>query len=215
MALGFSLLVGLAHTYVQTFHARFPPDAPAHYHLPPTPLDWWNRLAPGVLISAVLILEPLLVRRLGGLGRRSGRVGRLGFRLSLAGLMLLLAADLTASWLTPSGLAVIRLVRGYGAAKALWFTAPAALGGLLCLAGVVMLAAAGRYGRVREDVAPLLLTFAVIVVPIAAALPLASGFWDVRTFPWVWGYVVGLSWLAAGMWLVIRSSGGRASRATA
>jgi hypothetical protein len=215
MALGLSVLVGLAYTTARTMYARFPADAPAHYHLPPTALDWWNRLSPGILASAVLILEPLLVRRLSVLGRRSGWMGRLGFRLSLAGLMLLLAADLTASWLTPSGFAVIRLVRGYEAASSLWFTVPAALGGLLSLAGAGILAAAGRGGRMRDEMAPLLLVFVLTVVPIAVALPLASGFWDLRTFPRIWGYVVGVPWLGAGIWLVTRRSGGRASRAAA
>jgi len=172
-------------------------------------------VVPLVLASAILILEPLFVRRLGVWGRRSGRIGRVRFRLSLAGLMLLLAADLTAAWLTPSGFAVIRLVRGYDAAKALWFTGPAVLGGLLSLAGVVILAAvAGCDDRWRGEVVPLLLVFVVTVVPIAAALSLASGFWDVRTVP-RWGYVVGLPWLAAGIWLVTRRSGGRVSRAAA
>ena len=79
MALGLRVLVGLTYTTVRTMYARFLADALVHYHLPPTALDWWNLLAPGVLASAVLILEPLLVRRLALLSRRSGRMGRLGF----------------------------------------------------------------------------------------------------------------------------------------
>jgi hypothetical protein len=213
MVLGLSVLVGVTYTTARTMYARFPDDAPAHYHVPPTALDWWNLLAPGVLASAVLILEPLLMRRLSVLGRRGGRMGRRGLRLSLAGLVLLLAADLTASWWTPSGLAVVRLVGGYEAASSLWFTLPAALGGLLSLAGAGILAAAGRGGWMRHEMARLLLVFVLTVVPIAVALPLTSGFWDLRTFPRIWGYVVGVPWLGAGIWLVTRRCGGWASRA--
>jgi hypothetical protein len=212
MALGLSLGVGLAYTYAQTYHAQFPSSAPAHYHAPPTLLDWWNRLAPGVLAGAVLILEPLLVWRLRVLGRRGGRMGRLGFGVSLAGMILLLAADLMASWWFRQGSGVISLAWGPEVAKSMWIIVPACLAILLCVMGAAILGAGlARAELLVEERTALFVIFVLILMPVIAALPLISGFWDIRTISRIWLYVVGLPWLALGVRLVTRRSTGRLS----
>jgi hypothetical protein len=214
MVLALTLVVGLAYTYIRTYYVQFPPDAPEHYRLPPTLLDWLNRFALVMLATSVLVLEPLLVRRLWVLGQRSGAMGVLGFRLALVGLMLLLAADMTASWWFASGSGIIKLIWGYGAAKGLWLNVLAYLAILFYFSGVVTLGTAVvQAGPVLEEIASLLLVFALIIMPLIAALPIVYDLWDIRTIPKIWGYVVGLPWLSLGTWLVTRRSTGRVSRA--
>jgi hypothetical protein len=219
MALGFSLAVGLAYTYVRTYHAQFPPNAPAHYHAPGTLLDWWNWLAPGVLVSAVLILEPLLVGRLQVLGWRGGSMGRLGFGVSLAGMILLLATDLAASWWFGRGSGFIALAWSSEAARAMWMIVPAFLAVLLCVAGAAVLGAGLARSELpveeRTVLFAVLAVLVLILMPAIAALPLVSDVCDIRTVPRIWGYIAGLPWLASGLWLVTRRSSGRISGAPA
>jgi hypothetical protein len=215
MALALNLVVGLAYTYVPTYHAQFPPGAPAHYSLPPTFLDWLNRFAPGMLATSVVILEPLLVRRLWVLGRRSGALGTLGFRLSLVGLVLLLAADLTASWWFGSGWMSIIRAWGYGVARGLPLSVLAYVAMFLCFSGAISFGAALLRTRPSiEEGASLFLVFALVVMPLILALPIAYNLWDIRAIPKIWGYVVGLPWLALGVWLITRRSVGRVPKAT-
>lgn len=61
-----------------------------------------------------------------------------------------------------------------------------------------------RTGVLAEQVTELVATFVVILMPAIVALPLMVGFWDVRTFPRIWGYVLALPWLALGAWLLSR-----------
>lgn len=216
LALTFNLLVGLAYTYTRTYHADFPPGAPAHYSLPPTLLDWLNRFAPGALATSVVILEPLLVRRLRKLGRRSGPLGMLGFRLSLVGLVLLLAADLTASWWFGSGWTFIIRAWGYEVAKGLPLSVLAYVAMSLCFSGAISFGAALlKTGPSIEEGGSLFLAFVLVVMPLILALPIAYNLWDIRAINRVWGYVLGLPWLALGLWLVTRRNIGRVSGAAA
>jgi hypothetical protein len=167
-----------------------------------------------MVATSVVVLEPLLVRRLWVLGQRGGAMGVLGFRLSLVGLVLLLAADLAAYWwfLTSSG--VIKLVWGWEAAEGVWLRVPAYLALVFYLSGVVFLGAAvARTGLLIGEVASLCLVFALPIMPVIAALPIVYGFCDIRTIPSVWVYVLGLPWLSLGIWLVTRRSAGRVSGA--
>jgi len=209
MELALGLVVGLTYTYVRTYHAQLPPSAPEHYWLPPTLHDWLNRFAPGMLATFVVLLEPLLLRRLWVLGRRSGVLGVWGFRLALAGLMLLLAAALTAGWWFLSNAATIKFIWGHEAAKGSWFGMLVYPAILLCLAGVVLLSTrAVRTGLLIGEISSLFLAFLLIIMPVVAALPMAFGFWDVRTMSRTWAYVVGLPWLLLGSWLVTRPVAG-------
>jgi hypothetical protein len=227
LALAFNLVVGLAYTYTQTYHADFPPGAPAHYSLPPTLLDWLNRFALSALATSVVILEPLLVRRLRELGRRSGPLGKLGrspvgayatmgFRLSLVGLVLLLAAELTASWWFGSGSMFIRIAWSREAAEGFQPSTLAYVAMLLCLSGVIFFGAAlARTGTSIKEGGLLFLAFVLIAMPLILALPIAYNLWDMRAINRVWGYVLGLPWLALGLWLVTRRNVGRVSDAAA
>ena len=216
MALAFNLAVGLAYTYTRTYHADFPPGAPAHYSLPPTLLDWLNRFALSALATSMVILEPLLVRRLRKLGQRTGTLGRLGFRLSLVGLVLLLAADLVASWWLGSGWTFIQLAWGYEVARGLPLSVLAYVAMLFCLSGVIFFGAAlARTGTSIGEGGSLFLAFVLVVMPLILALPIAYNLWDMRAINRVWGYVLGLPWLALGLWLVTRRNIGWASGAAA
>jgi hypothetical protein len=203
MTLGLSLVVGLTYTYLQTYHARFPSGAPAHYHAPGTLLGWWSQFALGLLVSGVLILVPLAAGTLRELGRRGGSEGRLGFGVSLTGVFLLLATDIVASWWYGRASGIIGLAWNREVARSIWVVAPASVAVLLCAAGAALL----RRGLARRDVpieeqAALAASFVLILLPAVAALPLVGGFWDPRAVPTVWAYVLGVPWSALGLWLI-------------
>jgi hypothetical protein len=214
MALALNLVVGLAYTYTRTYHADFPPEAPAHYSLPPTFLDWVNRFTLSALATSAVVLEPLLVRRLRKLGRRTGSLGVLGFRLFLVGLVLLLAAELAASWWFGSGFVFIRLAWGRGAAEGFQPSTPAYVAMLLCLSGVISYGAALVQTRPPiEEGAALFLAFVLAVAPLILAWPMAYERWDIRAISRIWGYALGVPWVTLGIWLVTRQSAGSISGA--
>jgi len=203
ITLAFSLTVGLLFTYARTYHASFPPGAPAHYDQPPTLLKWLSRFAPHALGASVLMLEPLVVQRLRDLSGRSGRLGALGFRLCLVGLLLLLVAELTASWWLGSGSMFVRLAWGPVAANGFEPSVPAYAAGLLCLSGVVCLGLG--LGRDRPSLlegTSLLAAFLLTAAPFVLALPMAYGVWDTRGVSRMWMYGLGVPWLALGVWLI-------------
>jgi hypothetical protein len=168
------------------------------------------------LAVSVVIIEPLLLRKLRVWGRRTGRLGVLGFRLSLVGLILLLAAGLTASWWFSSGWSFINRVWGYEVGRRFWLSILAYVAIFLCLSGAGFFGAAlVRTGPSIEEGAALFLALVLVVMPVTAALLEVHGFWDIRTIPRIWGYVVGLPWLALGVWLVGRRSTRRVSGAAA
>lgn len=216
MALALNLVVGLSYTYTRTYHAAFPPEAPAHYSLPPTFLDWVNRFTLGALATSAVVLEPLLVRRLRNLGPRTGSLGVLGFRLSLVGLVLLLAAELAASWWFGSGFLFIRLAWGREATELFQPSVLLYVAILLCLAGVISFGVA--LARTRPPTAEgtaLFLAFVLAAAPLILALPIAYERWDMRAISRTWGYALGGPWVALGTWLVTGRGAERGSAAAA
>jgi hypothetical protein len=85
---------------------------------------------------------------------------------------------------------------------------------LLFLSGAIFLGAALARTRLStEQGASLVLAFALVAAPLILFLPLAYNLWDRRALTRMWGYVLGLPWVALGIWLVTRRSGERLTAA--
>lgn len=214
MALALSLAVGLTFSYTGTHHRALSPGTPIGYRSPPTFLDWLNLLIPTMLTTSLMLLEPLLLRRLRSFGQHTGTLGKWGFRLSAVGLFLLLAKNLVRSWWSVSGATFIRLEWGYEASKVFRFSLLEDVALIFYLAGAILFGVA--LVRIEMSIKKgtlLLLAFVLAIAPLTPVLPIINDSWHWPAVSQMWLTVAGLPWIALGAWLVSRRGVGSVSGA--
>jgi hypothetical protein len=190
LVLGVNLLAGLPIAYAGTYLSEWP----GYIRHNPNVLQVVDTFAFHLLLSAALVIGPLLVWVLWRLGEYSGRNGQFGYQLAFLGLLLILVGNLGDQWLLmgPGRAAYFKL-------GDLLFAGGTTLGVLIYILGSVLLGIAVLQNKVLPGRMALLL---LIFPPLNILLIL----WGSQYIPSGLTFVIGLGWLLLGGWLATHKS---------
>jgi hypothetical protein len=203
--LALNLAIGLSAAYAYVYWNNIPLE-----HAPDkNSLEVLKYLMPQLLTFSVLVLGPLLLWRLWGLGQRSGPMGVPGFQFIFWGLFIVMICIVGAVFLRDGSNYI--LVYRFRDAGLSWCITGAALGMLTALSGSLMLGTAAVVNKVLSS---RLIT--ILLVAVSLLLPLVfSIFYNIygmaswllmplRDFPLGIGAVIVLVWVLLTAWLVTR-----------
>ncbi len=167
-------------------------------------------LLPQYIATGAILLGPLFAWRFRQEGRSAGRGGVIAYHLALAGLLLVIMANL-------AGLSLQMMADRPGSAGS--SMAPLILLGLgLYLVGIVWLYRYRTFPRTASGWAEgILLPLLPLGIPIALMLPFITWRWPVSNLygiPLLWvlphtlSLSLGLAWLGLSAWVITRRSSG-------
>lgn len=212
--LGTNLVVGALFAYAGIYHGgTLPFVAPG-----PSPVEVARSLIPQYLATSAILVGLLFAWRLRQAGRSTGHAGVTAYHLALAGLLLVIMANLANLMLTLRYDSP-RPYRSSSTSLALAIV----FGMTVYLAGVIWIYWKGSLsGTAAGWVERVLLLLLPLGIPLTFMLPFISWKWPVSNLygvPLLWelpqavSLGIGLAWLALSAWVVTR--GGEASgRAT-
>ncbi len=220
MMLAINLLIGACMTYARTYLNSL---APEHAQVP-TLERMVNRFSPPLLAVSAVVIGLWLVWALWQIGERGGPTGRWGNRLALTGLLLNLAGILGAAWwyTSPYDAPAFRASHATGS---LVFKGTTYIGFILYTLGVLLLGVAAWRSKAVPQGSLILLLIIPAALPLMIALPMLFDFRAIPTdmpmglaqldrVPRGGVYVVGLTWLLLGAWLLTRLGGTNIHRNT-
>ncbi len=203
VVLGLNLAVGALFSYAGIYHrGMLPFSAPG-----PNLVEVLRALLPHYLATGGILLGPLFAMRIRQLGRLGGPAGQAGYHLALAGLLLVILANL-------GGIMVGTTDDPSNLRNSLQNLSPwVVLAGLLAyLAGLWIvyrdLAPSYRAGAARLG----LLALLPLAIPVTFTLPFLTNRWPVSELygtALVWALPhglslgLGLAWLALSVWVVL------------
>jgi hypothetical protein len=201
--LGANLAVGALFSYAGTYHGGTLPFTASG----PSLVEVARSLIPQYLATCAILLGPLFAWRFRQAGRLAGRGGVIAYHLLLAGLLLVILANL-------AGLSLM-MQADNPASKASNAMAPWIwLGLALYLVGVVWLYWYRTFPRTASAwTEAVLLPLLPLGIPIALVLPFITWKWPVSNLygiPLLWAFPhaaslsLGLAWLGLSVWVITR-----------
>jgi hypothetical protein len=203
--LAMNLAVGALFAYVGIYHGGMLPfTAPG-----PSLVEVVRSLFPQYLATSAILLGPLFAWRFRQAGRSAGKGGKIAYHLVLAGLLLVIMANL-------AGLMLTMQIDSPGQANNAM--APLVYLGLgVYLVGIVLLY---RYETIPRAVSgwaqAILLPLLPLGIPLMFMLPFITWKWPVSNLygtPLLWvlphgvSLLLGLLWLGLSAWVVTRAGG--------
>jgi hypothetical protein len=206
LVIGAGLLVGFPNAYIGIYHGgMLPYTAPG-----PNLVEVMRSYIPHLLAVSTLVIGPLLARSFREIGMRSGTTGRWSYRLSLFGLLLVLAGNLSSFFIgTDDRLWTLR----QEVLQLINFMVD--LGVLFYLIGVLVLGlTALRLKTLPGRMTSLLLALLPLGLPLVLMLPLMYGMRvipqgmpyglpQLNRIPTILVFTFGLSWLMLVVRLII------------
>ena len=201
--LGMNLAVGALFAYAGTYHGgTLPFSAPG-----PNLVEVARSLFPQYLATSAILLGPLYAWKFRQVGLAGGRAGRIAYHLALAGLLLIILANLAGLMLTLR-ISTASLARTAGSS-----IAPAIfLGMAVYLASAIWLYRSEPYSMTTSGWAErVLLLLLPLAIPLAFMLTFISWKWPVSSLygiPLLWelphavSLSLGLVWLGLSAWVV-------------
>jgi hypothetical protein len=164
-------------------------------------------LIPQYLAASAILMGPLFARKIRQVGHSGGIAGETGYHLALAGLLLVILANLASLLLSMNSSS------GHVASSRLVVEIAAiALGLGAYLLGIFLLYRDIPFARaVTGWASRLLLAFLPLAIPVAFMLPFISSLWPISTLygiPLLWvlphelSLSIGVVWLALSVWVV-------------
>jgi hypothetical protein len=199
--LAMNLGVGVLFSYAGIYHGgSLPFVAPG-----PNLTEVARSLVPQYLAMSAILLGPLFARKIRQIGRSGGRAGEVGYHLALAGLLLVILANLAGvALLPPSG----RISASIRTAQTIGIL----LGLGAYLVGLFLLYSDTPFGRTAPEwVWRLLLVLLPLAIPVTFVLPFITDKWplsDLYGIPLLWrvphsvSLSIGLVWLGLSVWVV-------------
>jgi hypothetical protein len=198
--LGLNLAVGALFAYAGIYHGgTLPFVAPG-----PNLVEVLRSLVPQYLATSAILLGPLFAWRFRQQGRSNGQGGIIAYHLALAGLLLVIMANL-------AGLSMTMQSNTHGP-DSQGMTPLLLLGLGLYLVGVIWLYRYGPYPSTASGWAKtVLLPLLPLGIPIALMLPFITWQWpisDLYGIPLLWvlphalSLSLGLAWLGLSIWVI-------------
>ena len=201
-----NLAVGALYAYAGIYHGgTLPSDASGPFG--PNPVEVVRSLIPQYLATSAILLGPLFAWRFRQAGLAGGRGGKIAYHLALAGLLLVIVANLAGLMLTmqadsPNSSAGDPLV-------------PVIILGLgVYLVGVIWLYRYQLFPRTASGLAEgILLPLLPLGIPVMLMMPFITWRWpvsDLYGIPLLWvlphavSLSLGLVWLGLSVWVVTR-----------
>jgi hypothetical protein len=203
--LAVNLVVGALYAYAGIYYGGMLPfSAPG-----PSPLEVARSLVPQYLATSAVLLGPLFAWKIRQVGRAGGQSGKIAYHLALAGLLLVIMANLAGL------LRTMQTSLPYNAGSASTSPELALMVGLVAyLLGVIWLYTYRQLPRtVSGWVALILLTLLPLAIPMVLLLTYLSWRWPVTSMygnPLVWQLPHGVSlslgvvWLVLSVWVITR-----------
>jgi len=213
VVLAMNLAVGALFSYAGIHHGEMLPYLAPWRNL----VELVRNLIPQYLATSAILVGALFAWKIRQAGRSGGRAGRVSYHLALAGLLLVILANLASLML------VMEAPYGISISSNRSLLAAILLGLGLYLVGLVFLYRDAPFARRAPGWAErLLLAFLPLAIPLTFSLPFISWKWppsDLYGIPLLWvlphavSLSLGLVWLALSVWVVTHRT--EAARPTA
>ncbi len=205
IVLAMNLLVGALFSYAGVYHGGTLPSAASG----PSLLEVGRSLIPQYLATSAILLGLLFAWKLRQIGRSSGRIGWFGYHLALAGLLLVILANVANLMLTTdsSMTSLASSMRGI-----LEVSIAVGLGGYL-LGVVFTYREAWFRPGIGGWVERLLMLILPLAIPVAFALPFITWTTPVSSLygiPLLWAVphevslAVGVGWMGVAVWVIVK-----------
>jgi hypothetical protein len=206
-----NLVVGILFSYAGIYHGGTLPDSA----IGPNWIEVARSLIPQYLATGAILLGPLFAWKMRQAGRSAGQTGRIGYHLALAGLLLVILANLVGLMMGMDS----RYGRIDSTSRSVLMTAIVlGLGAYLvgiCLSFFV-LQREPLFARNPPAWAPrLLLALLPLAIPLTFMLPFINSTWPVHDLygnrqlwelPHTLSLSIGMVWLALSVWVVTQGA---------
>ncbi len=184
----------------------------------PSLVEVARSLIPQYLATSAILLGPLFAWSIRQAGRSTGRVGRAGYHLALAGLLLVILANLAGLEVVQEGLSrsIQETTQSFLPVMILLGLVAYLLG--LCLSlWFRMIYLKRAISLPREILRGTLLALLPLAIPITLALPFITSKWPISVMygiPFLWKLphdltlALGLVWLILSAWVIIQKADG-------